>query len=125
MRLKVVLMKQLQIAAVAKFSSVVPIIFGASAAVGAATGITSTGLQIAQHIQLQEQLKDQKELAYLQKELGRRQLAQYIKAEEAEQIEANMFSRPMNPIGPISTLQLLGLWLDSKQHLPCRDLETM
>jgi len=101
-----------------KAASVVPIIFGVGAAISAATGITSTGLQIAQHIQLQEQLKDQKELAYLQKELGRRQLAQYKKAEEAEQIEANMFSRPMNPIGPISTLQMTTRSMARQQATP-------
>ena len=79
-----------------KVSSVIPAIFGVSAAISAATGITSTGLQIAQHIQLQEQLKDQQELVQLQKELGRRQLAQYKNAEEIEEREANMYSKRYN-----------------------------
>ena len=42
----------------------------------------------------------------MQKELTRRQLAQYKKAEEAEKREAAMFSKPIQGIGPVSTLQM-------------------
>jgi hypothetical protein len=93
-------------AGASKLASAVPIIFGVSAAVSAATGLTSTGLQIAQHIQYQDQLKDQQELVQLQKELGRRQLAQYIKAEQAEEKESKMYSKPATGIGPVNMHQM-------------------
>src|SRR5271167_1846493 len=88
-------------------SNVVPIIFGVSAAVGAATGLTSVGLQIAQHVQYQEQLKDQLELVQLQKELGRRQLEQYKTSEEVDERERNMLSRPVQGIGPVNRSNMM------------------
>ena len=103
---------------ITKASNVVPIIFGVSATVGAAAGITSTGLQIAQDIQLQDQIKDQQELVQLQKELSRRQLAQYKKAEEAELREAYMYSKPVQGIGPISTLQMTTRSMVRQQQMP-------
>ena len=58
----------------------------------------------------------------LQKELGRRQLAQYKKAEEVEEQEANMFSKPVQPIGPISTLQMTTRSMARQQQMP--DMQT-
>ena len=105
-------------AAAATVSSIPAIVFGVSAAVGAAASVTSTGLQIAQHIQLQDQLKDQQELIQLQKELSKKQLAQFKKSEQLEQVEASMFSRPTQPIGPISTLQMTTRSMSRQQLAP-------
>ena len=58
----------------------------------------------------------------LQKELGRRQLAQYKKAEEVEEQEANMFSKSVQPIGPISTLQMTTRSMARQQQMP--DMQT-
>ena len=92
---------------------------GVSAAVGAATGLTSVGLQIAQHVQYQEQLKDQQELVYLQKELVKRQLAQYKKSEEAEEREQrNMLSRPGQGLGPVSRTNMMTRSMSRSANMP-------
>ena len=94
-------------AAVSGASKAIGVVFAVSAGVSAATGITSLGLQVAQHVQQQDILKDQKELAELQKELGRRQLEQYKKAEEAQQRETEMLSKTAGPIGPVTTTNMV------------------
>src|SRR5271167_3286888 len=93
-------------------------IFGVSAAVGAATGLTSVGLQISQHVQYQEQLKDQLELVELQKELGRRQLEQYKKSEEADERERNMLSRPVQGIGPVNRSNMMTRSMTRNVNMP-------
>ena len=79
----------------AQAANAIPIIFGITAGIGAATGLSSLGLQVAQHIQAQEQVKDQQELILLQKELSKRQLAQYRKADE-EEAASKMFRSPVS-----------------------------
>ena len=65
------------------------------------------GLQIAQHIQVQDQLKDQQELIVLQKELSKRKLAQYITAEN-EEAPSNMFNKSQNPVSiPMITRSMM------------------
>ena len=54
----------------------------------------------------------------LQKELGRRQLAQYKKTEEEEEREAYMYSKPVQSIGPISTLQMTTRSMARQQQMP-------
>ena len=56
---------------------------------------------------MQQQYKDQQELVDLQKELSRRQLAQYKKAEQLEEQQAKMLSKPAQGIGPVSTHQMV------------------
>ena len=50
--------------------------------------------------------------------MGRRQLAQYKKTEEPEEREADMFSKPIQPIGPISTLQMTTRSMARQQQMP-------
>ena len=71
-----------------------PIIFGISAAIGAATGIAGLAIQGTQHAYFLEQFAEQKELARLQKLLSEFQIKQFEDAAKEKAIadKANKFN---------------------------------